>query len=90
LLQFVKNQEEVTDLIRFSDGYYTVEKWNDTIVFNVLRFGQVVGWYDPNEKFAFHYFLDRPGANDLVTQRGRFERWNRQTIRSFINKIKGN
>jgi inner membrane protein len=59
-------------------------------VFNVLRFGQVVGWHDPYEKFAFHYFLDRPGSNELVTQRGRFERWNRETISSFWRKIEGN
>jgi inner membrane protein len=90
MLHHVSNQKEVKDLIRFSEGYYTVEKWNDTIVLNVLRFGQVVGWYNPKEKFVFHYFLDRPGANELVTQRGRFEKWNRETIQSLFQRIKGN
>jgi inner membrane protein len=89
LLRRVKDQEEVKDLLRFSEGYYTVEKWHDTTVFNVLRFGQIVGWYDPREKFVFHYFLDKPGANELVTQRGRFENWNDTTIHSLIEKIKG-
>jgi len=30
----------VMDLKTFSQGYYTVEKWKDTLVFNDLRFGQ--------------------------------------------------
>lgn len=89
LLWSVKDQEEVKDLLRFSEGYYTVERWRDTTVFNVLRFGQVVGWYDPKEKFVFHYFLDRPGANKLVTQRGRFENWNRTTIQALFERIEG-
>lgn len=90
LLAEVKNRNQLNDLLRFSQGFYTVEKWNDTLVFNVLRFGQVVGWYDPREKFAFHYFLDKPGANNLVVQRGRFEKWDRRTIRSLISRIEGN
>jgi len=90
LLTQVKDRNELNDLLRFSQGFYTVEKWNDTLVFNVLRFGQVVGWYDPTEKFAFHYLLDKPGANDLVVQRGRFEKWNGRTFYSLIERIKGN
>ena len=90
LLVTVKNKEELKDMISFADGFYTVEKRNDTTVFNVLRFGQVVGWYNPKEKFAFYYYLDSPGANEVVAQRGRFEKWNRETIASFIKRIKGN
>jgi inner membrane protein len=90
LLRQSVNKDEVNDLLHFSEDFYTVEKWNDTLVFNVLRFGQVVGWYDPAEKFAFHYLLDSPGANHMLVQRGRFEGWNRRTFISFIRRIKGN
>lgn len=89
LLNEVRDQEEVKDLVRFAEGYYTIEKWNDTVVFNVLRFGQVMGWRYPREKFVFHYFLDRPGANELVTQRGRFEQWNRENISFFWQRMMG-
>lgn len=90
LLRFLKNKEEVKDMVSFANGFYTVEKRNDTTIFSVLRFGQVIGWHDPKEKFAFYYYLDRPGSNEVVVQRGRFEKWNRETIASFINRIKGN
>jgi inner membrane protein len=88
LLKEVKNREDVKNLIRFSQGFYTVEKWGDTIIFNDLRFGQVAGWVDPKEKFVFHYFLDHPDdENRLVVQRGRFEGWNRKTVKKLWEKI---
>jgi inner membrane protein len=89
LLDPIHNQEEVKDILRFANGFYTVDRKNDTTTFNVLRFGQVVGWHDPKEKFAFYYFLDCPGSNEVVAQRGRFEKWNKETIASFIRRIKG-
>jgi len=91
LLQQVSDQEELQHLIRFSKGYYTAEKWNDTVVFNDLRFGQMIGWHDPNEKFVFHYYLQkRDKDNKLVVQRGRFAKWNWETTRSLIDRIRGN
>jgi inner membrane protein len=90
LLDQVKNREEVEDLRVFANYFYTVDKRNDTIIFSVLRFGQVVGWHDPKEKFAFYFYMDKPGSNELMTQRGRFERWNSHTISSFFRRMKGN
>lgn len=92
LLSTLATDEEkssLENLKRFSQGFYTVQHWNDTLVFNDLRFGQIVGWHDPNEKFVFHYFIQHKG-NTMAVQRGRFARWNRETIRSLIQRIKGN
>lgn len=91
LLDPLKNHEEVLKLIRFSQGFYTVEKWNDTLVFNDLRFGQIVGWHDPSEHFVFHYFLQhKPDDNKLVVQRGRFAKWDKTTLHSLWRSIKAN
>jgi inner membrane protein len=89
LLPEVRDRKELSDLLRFAQNFYTVQKTNDTLVFNILRFGQVVGWYDPHEKFAFYYYLDRPEANELAVQRGRFERWNRESFQAFLRRIAG-
>lgn len=90
LLNPVKNQEDLQQLIRFSQQFYTVEKWHDTLVINDLRFGQIMGWQNPTGKFAFHYFLQPPADNKMVVQRGRFEGWNWQTAGIFWSRIKGN
>lgn len=89
LLSEIKNHPEVRNLKKFSQGYYTVEKRADTLVFNDLRFGQQVGWYDPRQQFAFHYYLNHPEDNALVVQRGRFALWNKATIKSFFYRIGG-
>jgi inner membrane protein len=82
--------KDLHNLIRFSQGYYTIEKWNDTIVFNDLRFGQMIGWKDPKARFAFHYFLKYPDENDIVVQRGRFANWDREAVRTLLKRIRGN
>jgi inner membrane protein len=82
-------KKDLDQLILFSKGYYTAELSNEGIVFNDLRFGQIVGWQNNHVPFVFHYFLQNPDANHLVVQRGRFSNWNRENIRSFIKRIRG-
>lgn len=86
----IKLTTDFLNLVRFSQGYYTIEKWSDTLVFNDLRFGQMIGWKDPRARFSFHYFLQYPDQNDLVVQRGRFANWNRAAFRLLFERIKGN
>lgn len=85
----ISNQKDLQLLKKFAQGYYSFEQWGDTTVMNVLRFGQVVGWYDPAEKFAFHYYLNHPSQNDLVVQRGRFMHWNAATTKAFFKRMFG-
>jgi inner membrane protein len=89
LLQPVADHEDLQRLVRFSQGYYTVEKWQDTLVFNDLRFGQITGWQDPQATFVFHYYLSHPNDNKLVVQRGRFARWNKAAMLALLKRIKG-
>jgi inner membrane protein len=89
LLLPVKDMEDLIDLTRFSQGYYTVEQWGDTLVFNDLRFGQIIGWKDPSAHFTFHYYLKGAYGNDMVVQRGRFRNWNMAAVRSLFSRIGG-
>ena len=90
LLLPLKDEEDLHRLIRFSQEFYTVDKWKDALIFNDLRFGQSKGWDDPNSEFAFHYYLLDPKSNDMVVQRGRFAGWDGATLRSMVRRIKGN
>ena len=89
LLQPYKPHIDVRYLTRFSQGFYTVEQWGDTTVFNDLRFGEMRGWEDPKARFVFHYFLQYPKANEIVVQRGRFAGWNLHTVRAMVRRIEG-
>src|SRR6185437_2648202 len=53
LLRPFLKARDVRYLLRFSQGYYVVEEWGDTTVFNDLRFGEMKGWEDPKARFVF-------------------------------------
>lgn len=89
LLEPLLQHDDVKNLIRFSQGFYTVDSWGDTLIFNDLRFGQIVGWQDPKEKFVFHYYLEHPAKNVLVVQRGRFARWDKDAFKFFVKRMLG-
>jgi inner membrane protein len=89
LLQPVADHEELMELKKFSQGFYTVEKWSDTLVFNDLRFGQINGWINPKSRFAFHYHLSHPDDNELIVQRGRFAGIDRNSIKLMWERIMG-
>lgn len=90
LLETIEDKEDLYKLKRFSQNFYTIEKWNDTLVFNDLRFGQMMGWENPNGRFVFHYFLKEKYDNTLVVQRGRFAGWNKKTFLSLFKRMEGN
>jgi inner membrane protein len=90
MIDSIRNKKEVQQLIRFSQGFYTIEKKQDTLMFNDLRFGQIIGWQNPKEDFAFHYYLRPDIDNTLVVQRGRFAKWNAEVVKALFNRIKGN
>lgn len=89
LLDPVHDHKEVMELKTFSQGFYTVEHWGDTLVFNDLRFGQTNGWEDTNSRFAFHYYLSHPTDNDLIVQRGRFAKFNLASAKLLWERILG-
>jgi inner membrane protein len=86
----VHDREDVQHLIRFSKGYYILQRRTDTLVFNDLRFGQQMGWAHPRAPFSFYYFLEHPGQNDFLIQRGRLAGWDRHTFTRYIDRIVAN
>lgn len=89
LLSAAPNKEELSRLIRFSQGYYTADKWQDTVIFNDLRFGEITGWADTMPRCVFYYNCTNPESNKLVVQRGRFANWDANVFVGFLRRIKG-
>ncbi len=90
LLQPIKNQPDIKNLVSFAKDMYTVEDEKGALSFNVIRFGQVFGWRSTQQSpFAFHYYLDSTADNTLVVQRGRFAGWDKKTVSDMLRRIKG-
>jgi inner membrane protein len=89
LLTNLESDREVVLLKRLSQGHYTAELKGDTLIFNDLRFGQMIGWQNPKAGFVFHYYLRPPLDNTLVLQRGRFANWDADATRALLKRIRG-
>lgn len=89
LLTSIHQSKELKNLLTFSQGWYTINKKKDTLLFNDLRFGQISGWSNPKGDFVFHYYLNRPDENRLVMQRGRLTAWNYKSVKLFLRRIRG-
>lgn len=90
LLNSIRDHEDLQHLIRFSKGYYSVQQWGDSLVFNDLRFGQMMGWNNPKARFVFYYYLQHPAANTMLVQRGRMAGWNAEAWSGLARRISGN
>ena len=89
LLQHNTNKTDAANLVRFSQGFYSVDQRNDTLIFNDLRFGEILGWADTTPGCVFYYYLSHPNANDLIVQRGRFAKLDASAVKMFLTRIKG-
>lgn len=89
LLSGLEATHETKTILRFADGYYTVHRQHDTTAVNVLRFGEINGWADPQPHKAFYYYLNCPGGNNLIVQRGRVASRSKTALQAFINRIGG-
>ena len=90
LLRRSANKEDIDRLLRFSQGWYSADMQHDTLVFNDLRFGEITGWNKLHTRFVFYYYLQYPGDNKMVVQRGRFAGWDMDAVKGFIKRIRGN
>jgi inner membrane protein len=89
LLNTVTDKDELALLKRFSQGYYTCNKFQDTVIFNDLRFGEILGWADTAPRCVFYYNLGYPEGNKMIVQRGRFANWDANALIAFFRRIKG-
>jgi inner membrane protein len=83
------NRRDIGYMLEFAQGYFTVSRYRDSTVFNVMRFGEIQGWRREQAPFVCHYFLDDPAANKFVIQRGRWQDWDRAAWVAFWRRIEG-
>ena len=89
LLGRIKEEKDFKRLEFISKGFYVIEKENDTVVFNDMRFG-IMGLYKPPGDFVFKYKLYY--VNDsLVVKRKEPKVENMDKVFSdLIDRVKGN
>ena len=89
LLRLATERKTLENLLRFSQGYYTLELQRDSLVFSDMRFGEIGTWVDEEPKFVFYYHLLHPKANDMVVQRRRMAMADKKMLRAFAKRVMG-
>lgn len=82
--------DEQLNLIRFSQGFYTIDRSDGELIFNDLRFGRDAGWLNTQSEFTFRYYLEHPTKNTGRLQRGRWNQLTRDNLITLFQRIKGN
>lgn len=85
----LSDRTELANLVRFSQGYYTIDRMEGELVFNDIRFGREAGWQHNQSAFTFHYYLQQPAKNAGRLQRGRWTQLNRSNLQALVQRIKG-
>lgn len=80
---------QVKKLIKISEGYYTVKKSGDDLIFNDLRFGQTLGWKDPGSPFVFAYKITSKNGVVKIVEVEKDYRNAGEMIPKLIARIKG-
>lgn len=78
LLQSYTHHKDVQTLIFMCNGLYTVQKKGNDLIFNDLRFGQVLGWREKKGPFAFSYLLKKKQNNKIEVSKIEIDRNNFQ------------
>jgi inner membrane protein len=84
------DRRELANLVRFSQGYYTIDRIEGELIFNDLRFGREAGWQNDQAPFTLHYYLQQPSKNSGRLQRGRWAQLTRSNLVALVQRIEGN
>lgn len=89
LIGDIDDHESLQKLIRFSQEFYTLESNKGTLIFNDLRFGQILGWKKYQNPFVFRFDLLHKENNELLIQSGRASGWNSKEWSDYYKVVFG-
>lgn len=89
LLERVSGKHAVQNLKVFAGHYYTISRSDGDLYINILRFGQIQGWRDPDAPFVLSYPLSSGKGRALLLQKGRMAGWNGSSIQAYLRRIGG-
>jgi len=87
LLDLPCDTSAARNLKRFSNGYYSLHKEKDQVVFSDLRFGQAGGWYRSDAPFVFNFILEEKCTDPTALQKGRIESMGAQALKKLFERI---
>ena len=89
LLNPYRNDPEIEKLIQLTKGFYTIEKTEDGIAMNDLRFGLSEGFDHGSGDFVFTYLISKLNGELTVEQKKQSFKGMDSALEKLWNRIKG-
>lgn len=90
LLNPWRNQDQIERLIFLTKGFYTIEKWEDGIAMNDLRFGLTEGFDEGKGDFVFTYLIKEEKGQLLIEQKEQNFDGMKEALHKLWERILGN
>ncbi|WP_458627030.1 metal-dependent hydrolase [Winogradskyella sp. PC D3.3] len=90
LLKDLRNNEKVKRMISISEGWYTINKIDDKLFFNDLRFG-LLSMEPQSQNFVFKYLIDVDASGNVsFIEQEKTETDGKQLMLDLWKRVKGN
>jgi inner membrane protein len=89
LLERFTDSEKVQQLLKITDGWYTVEAAEEGVIVNDLRFGQSTGWETGTGKFVFSYRIVKQNGKVSVEEVEKDFQEGREMLKPLWDRIRG-
>ena len=90
LLDNVRDEKDVSTVLRLSQGYYCMEKVKDKLVFSDTRFGLRNGWDNEAAQFVFRFNIEKDKEDAITVKQAELPGINGKAFGMLIKRIEGN
>ena len=73
----------------FTKGFFALQPYKTSVLFNDLRFGISTGWFDLSKDYIFSFIIQPEGEGISVTQKPQEINPTREDLQRLWQRIKG-
>jgi inner membrane protein len=93
LLSYTQKSElaksKIDRLITFTKGFFAIQPYKTSVLFNDLRFGISTGWFDLSKNYIFSFVIQQEGKNITITQNPQALNPTKEDLHRLWQRIKG-
>lgn len=89
LLDGLLHHEDIQKLIRFSKGYYSLQKTNNGLILNDLRFSTISGWFNVSDEYVFSFWIEKEDGKVTISRKEPEGRFKLESFKNLGKRIIG-
>lgn len=82
-------RHKINRLQTFTKGFFALQSYETSLLFNDLRFGISTGWFDLSKDYIFSFIIQRQGESVEITQKPRAINPTKKDLSRLWQRLKG-